>query len=70
MTREPARPDFADCAIELLCAFDAADKAGFGFRQRFSFYAIPGLEDAAADFIESYLAEQLGSAGMPLEAEG
>lgn len=46
-------------ALELLLAYDAAAQAGFGFRQGTSFYAIPGQEAAAADYIEAHLAEAL-----------
>lgn len=41
--------------LSLLLAFDAADKAGLGIRSGFGFEAYPGLEGAAADFIEQYL---------------
>ena len=37
--------------------FKQADKAGFGYANGSSFEAIPGLEDAAADFIEGLLVE-------------
>ncbi len=35
--------------------FREAEKAGFGFADGPRFEAIPGLEDAAADFIEDLL---------------
>lgn len=46
-------------ALALLMAFEDAANAGLGFRVGTSFHAIPGLEDAAADFIE---ARMLGAA--------
>ena len=44
-----------DQLAELTVALDAAARAGYGFRVGASFYAIPGCEDAAADFIEAFL---------------
>ena len=45
-------------AVALVLAFEDAAKAGFGFRVGYGFEAIPGLEDAAADFIEQSLRDQ------------
>ncbi|GAA1543511.1 hypothetical protein [Nocardioides humi] len=39
--------------------FKQADKAGYGYANGPNFEAIPGLEDAAADFIEA-LVRDLG----------
>jgi hypothetical protein len=42
--------------------FKEADKAGFGYANGPNFEAIPGLEDAAADFIEGLMARLGGEA--------
>lgn len=38
-------------ALALLWAFEQAATAGYGYRVGCHFYAIPGLEDAAADAV-------------------
>lgn len=41
----------AEQALLLLLIFEEAAQAGYGFADGLSFHAIPGLEDAAADYI-------------------
>lgn len=40
--------------------FKQADKAGFGYANGPNFEAIPGLEDAAADFMQEIVDDLLG----------